>query len=318
MPVEPKPLFRPEALRSQLDKFRPPPAAVAARPKLTHWSNLLGSAQGAGMKETELRDEFLYDVFRDLLGYVSPVQSTAAYTLRKEALIQVDGTFADAAFGRFAAKDDQFVTVLEGKGPGDPLDKPYKSRKRSAVEQAVLYALQLKIDWYLVTNLRETRLYCKRDDTAHFERFDTAKLAADDAEFRRFVFLLGAERVVGTPGKNHLDELLGESKRIGRELTAAYYREYRDLRTKTFETLRWTSLTQHGSASPSRPSTTHAPASTTAGPASPAGCGIYSAERWWDILAGQAPANNMRGRQRRRAGAPQRHAAGHSGGEPVE
>ena len=247
MPAEPKPLFRPEALRTRLDKFQPPPAAVAARPKLTHWSNLLGSAQGAGMKETELRDEFLYDVFRDLLGYVSPVQSPTAYTLKKEALIQVDGTFADAAFGRFATTDDQFVTVLEGKGPGDPLDKPYKSRKRSAVEQAVLYALQLKIDWYLVTNLRETRLYCKRDDTAHFERFDTAKLAADDAEFRRFVFLLGAERVVGTPGKNHLDELLGESKRIGRGLTVAYYREYRDLRAKTFEALR-----QHNPGQPPR------------------------------------------------------------------
>ena len=113
MPVEAKPLFRPEALRTRLDNFQPPPAAVAARPKLSHWSKLLGSPQGAGMKETELRDEFLYDVFRDLLGYVSPVQSPAAYTLKKEALIQVDGTFADAAFGRFATTDDQFVTVLE-------------------------------------------------------------------------------------------------------------------------------------------------------------------------------------------------------------
>ena len=49
----------------------------------------------------------------------------------------------------------------------------------------------------------------------------TTKLAEDDAEFRRFVYLLGAERVVGTPGRNHLDELLTESKKIGRELTAS-------------------------------------------------------------------------------------------------
>jgi hypothetical protein len=238
MPTEPKPLFRPEALRSALAAFHVPPAAVAARPKLTRWAKLLATRQGAGMKETELRDEFIYDVFRDLLGYVSPVDVPDRYTLKKEALIQVDGTYADAAFGRFAPQETAVIAVLEGKGPGDPLDKPYKNRKRSAVEQAVLYALQLRIDWYLVTNLRETRLYCKRDDTAHFERFETATIAADDAEFRRFVFLLGAERVVGTPGRNHLDELLTESKRIGRELTAGYYREYRDLRAKTFDALR--------------------------------------------------------------------------------
>ena len=238
MPTEPKPLFRPEALQPRLEAFQPSPTAIAARPKLIRWAKLLGTPQAAAMKETELRDEFIYDVFRDLLGYISSVQDHDNYTLKKEAFVEVDGTFADAGFGQFTSQESRFVTVLEGKGPGDPLDKPYKNRKRSAVEQAVLYALQLKLDWYLVTNLRETRLYCKRDDTAHFERFETSRLATDDAEFRRFVFLLGAERVVGTPGHNHLDALLVESKTIGRKLTVGYYHEYRTLRAKTFEALR--------------------------------------------------------------------------------
>jgi len=236
MPTDPKPLFRPEAIQPQLDAFEPPSTALAGRPKLKQWAKLLASPQAAAKKETELRDEFIFDVFRDVLGYVSQVQGSVNYTLKKEAFIEADGTYADAGFGRFSPQATRFVAVLEGKGPGDPLDKPYKNRKRSAVEQAVLYALQLKLDWYLVSNLRETRLYCKRDDTAHFERFETARLATDDAEFKRFVFLLGAERVVGD--KNHLDGLLVESKTIGRRLTAGYYQEYRTLRAKTFEALR--------------------------------------------------------------------------------
>ena len=66
----------------------------------------------------------------------------------------MNGKFADAGLGRFTAAGDTFVAVLEGKGPRDPLDRPFAGRKYSAVMQAVTYALQLKIDWYLVTNLK--------------------------------------------------------------------------------------------------------------------------------------------------------------------
>jgi hypothetical protein len=142
----------------------------------------------------------------------------------------------DAAFGRFDSAGRTVAAAFEGADPGDPLDQPYRGRKRSAVEQAVLYAPRLKVDWYLVTNLRETRLYCKRDDTAHFERFTTAALDADEVELRRLVFLLRADRVAA--GRNHLDDLHAESKQIGRELTAGYHREYRDLRARTLAALR--------------------------------------------------------------------------------
>src|SRR6266540_2851835 len=101
MPLDPKPLFRPEALRSHLATFELPSTTALARTKLNHWSILLGTPKAGTLKETELRDEFIYDVFRDLLGYVSAVQDSSAFTLKKEKLIEVDGTFADAAFGKF-------------------------------------------------------------------------------------------------------------------------------------------------------------------------------------------------------------------------
>src|SRR2546427_563803 len=81
---------------------------------------------------------------------------TAEYTFRREALVEVDGKWADAAVGRFSTADEskQFVAVIEGKGPRDPLDRPFAGRSRSAVEQALQYAVNLQIDWFVVTNLR--------------------------------------------------------------------------------------------------------------------------------------------------------------------
>lgn len=237
MAVDLKPLFRPEALRPHLAGFALPASAPAGRDALARWAKLLGSKAGQKMKETELRDEFLYDVFRDLLGYTTATQNPAAYSLTKEQYVEVDGTFADAGFGRFGGTTPTTVAVLEGKSPLDPLDRPYHNRKRSAFEQALLYAYNQRCDWFLVTNLRETRLYHKGGDQLTYERFLTEKLAADPAEFKRFVFLLGAERVVPPAGPCHLDALLTASKKVGRDLTADFYREYRDLRQATFDAL---------------------------------------------------------------------------------
>ncbi|MGL4461189.1 MAG: hypothetical protein ACRDD1_20480 [Planctomycetia bacterium] len=188
MSTDAKPLFRPEAVRPKLKAYALPEAALEARPKLATWAELLASKEVERRKETELLPNFLRDVFEDLLGYVGP--PAADYTLRREALVKVDGKFADAALGRFSAKDAAFVAAVEGKGPRDPLDVPFSGRKQSAVQQALQYAVQLKIDWYLVTNLRETRLYHKANDTFTYERFAIEDLANADAELKRFHFLL--------------------------------------------------------------------------------------------------------------------------------
>src|SRR5258708_18809170 len=150
------------------------------------------------MKETELLGNFIRDVFGDMLAYVGLASGAPVCTLKRDSLVQVDGKFADAALGRFTLADAQadFVVVIEGKGPRDPLDRPFGSRKRSAVEQALQYAVNLQIDWFLVTNMREIRLFHKVHDLFTYDRFETAALANDDVVLKRFVFMLGAERVV--------------------------------------------------------------------------------------------------------------------------
>src|SRR5580700_5609377 len=56
---------------------------------------------------------------------------------------------------------------------------PMAGRKRSAVEQVLQYAVNLQIDWFLVTNMKEIRLFHKGHDLFTYERFETATLAGD-------------------------------------------------------------------------------------------------------------------------------------------
>jgi hypothetical protein len=131
----------------------------------------------------------------------------------------------------------QFLIAVEGKGPRDPLDRPFAGRRMSAVNQGYRYAINLPCDWILVTNLRQVRLYHKGSDQYTYERFDTEVLARNDALLKRFIFLLGAERVVPAKGRCHLYDLLSDSERIGTELTREYYAEYASLRRQAFHQL---------------------------------------------------------------------------------
>ena len=119
----------------------------------------------------------------------------------REQHVEVDGKFADAALGEFGPEKRQFLIALEGKGPRDPLDRPFAGRRMSAVDQGYRYAINLPCDWILVTNLRQVRLHYKGSDQYTYERFDTEVLARNDALLKRFIFLLGAERVVPAKGR---------------------------------------------------------------------------------------------------------------------
>ncbi len=232
-----KPLFRPQAIHPRVAAFAPSADAQAAREKLAHWSKLLLSAHGASLKEREILPDFLTDVFGSILGYTGPASGGDRYTLSREKHVQVDGKYADAVLGEFTATSKRFVVAVEGKGPLDPLDRPHAGRKMSAVDQGYRYAINLPCDWIIVTNMRELRLYHKGSDQHTCDRYSVTELATDDSLFNRFVYVLGAERVVPAIGECHLGDLLTESDRVGKELTREYYGEYAGLRTEFFRQL---------------------------------------------------------------------------------
>jgi hypothetical protein len=149
----------------------------------------------------------------------------------------VDGKFADAVLGELTPGQGRFIVAVEGKGPKDPLDRPFSGRRMSAVDQGYRYAINLPCDWIVVTSMRQTRLYHKGSDQYTYERFDTDTLAKDDHQLKRFLFLLGSRRVVPTTGQCHLYELLNASERVGRELTKEFYLRYADMREYAFDHL---------------------------------------------------------------------------------
>ena len=73
MPVDAKPLFRPEVLRPRLAAFPLPPTVKIASERLDRWGEMLASGRADQFKESELLPEFLTDIFGGLLGYISAV-----------------------------------------------------------------------------------------------------------------------------------------------------------------------------------------------------------------------------------------------------
>jgi hypothetical protein len=238
VPVEAKPLFRPDVLRPRLAGFDLHGDVAAMRETLGRWAGLLWSPQADALKEQELLPDFLTDVFCGILGYSRAVDNKDRYTFSREKHVQVDGKYADAVLGELSPGHQRFLVAFEGKGPKDPLDRPFLGRKMSAVDQGYRYAINLPCDWIIVTSMRQTRLYYKGADQYTYERFDTDTLAREEGQLKRFVFLLGAGRVVPAAGPCHLYELLNASEKVGRELTKEFYVRYAGMREDAFEHLR--------------------------------------------------------------------------------
>jgi hypothetical protein len=223
MAVESKPLFHPEVIRQHLRLFTLPDSVAAAIPKLEQWAEKISSGAADKLNEKQLLPDFLTDIFGTLLGYTGPVSAGDTYTMSRENLVQVDGQWADAVLGYHGNDKPGFIVAVEGKGTRDPLEIPFGGRKMSAVDQCYRYAINLPCDWIIVTSMRETRLYHKGSNQQTYERFDTVRLASDAGLLKRFVFLLGAARVVPDSGECHFKELFSKSETVGREITNKFY-----------------------------------------------------------------------------------------------
>ena len=132
MAVESKPLSHPEVLRQQVRSFTLPEQTGAWQPKLQHWAGLITSGRADQFKETALLPDFLTDIFYGLLGSTGPAESPDTFTFSRERHVEVDGEIAAAVLGRFQKEKEQFIAVLEGKGPRDPWVRPLAGRRMSA------------------------------------------------------------------------------------------------------------------------------------------------------------------------------------------
>lgn len=94
----------------------------------------------------------------------------------------------------------------------------------------------------LVFNCLEIRLYAYSEGRLSYERFDLAKLT-DPAQYQRFMLMLAAESLLS----GRTLELLEESRREDRDITARLYRDYRKLRNRLahHEPILYSNLPKH-------------------------------------------------------------------------
>src|SRR5258708_7580232 len=120
MPVEAKPLFRPDVLRSHLSGFQLPERVEGIRPKLEHWAGLIASPPIVTFNEQQTPPVSLPVFSVVLRGTPRPADGGSRYTIGREEHVAVDGKVADAVLGDFNG-ERKIVVALEGKGPRDPL-----------------------------------------------------------------------------------------------------------------------------------------------------------------------------------------------------
>ena len=233
MPVERKPVFSEKVLRAHLATAQIDTPKDRHLQYLQNWAELIKTRQIFRSKETALFPDFVSQIFDGLLGYRGEVSSGDAYTRTREKFTGASRGFVDLALGWFSKEPggvNRAVVAVEGKGPKDPLDVTFGSRDKSAVDQAYNYAIDLRCEWIMVTNLLEVRLYRKGADKLTYEQFDVLRLAREPDYLRRFLFLLHADRMTQPGGGCHLDPLLEESERADLDLTHEFYECYSALR----------------------------------------------------------------------------------------
>jgi hypothetical protein len=76
VPVEAKPIFRPDVVRLPLLGFSLPEQVAQRREKLKKWAEIISTGSVDAHKEQEILGDFINDVFCELLGHTRPVGKT--------------------------------------------------------------------------------------------------------------------------------------------------------------------------------------------------------------------------------------------------
>ena len=106
MPVEAKPIFRPDVIRLPLLGFSLPEHIGRLRPKLEKWAEIIATGSVDAHKEQEILGDFINDVFCELLGYTRAVDNPKRYTISREKHVQANGKFADADLREFGPRSE--------------------------------------------------------------------------------------------------------------------------------------------------------------------------------------------------------------------
>jgi len=212
------------------------------RKALNKWINNLENGVLDKSKEEEFQGEFLYDIFTTVLRAVNKSDGKNEWNLERETKTKLDGQKADGVLGFFDADGKKDVrAVIELKGAKVSLDVRQKRTgdTRTPVEQAFNYAPKYgkNCQWVIVSNYKEIRLY-RSNDMTEYQVFFLEKLK-DDLEFKKFIYILSFDALVGTEKKKAKTiELSEEYQKNQAEIEKKFYNEYKAIRLHIFENMR--------------------------------------------------------------------------------
>lgn len=197
------------------------------------WIQQIKSGSLAKQTEVAIQAPFTNQIMVKLLGYTTYGQSERWNISREYG---VAGGAVDLALGHFGAnkEDDVVVAPFELKGAKTrDLDAIMSGRHKTPVQQAWDYARDLKgVEWVLLSNYVELRLYAVSETSLVYEQFYFENLL-DIKEYSRFKLLLSPENLLGGRTK----ELLNESLEAEKEISARLYDDYKHLRESMLITL---------------------------------------------------------------------------------
>ena len=209
---------------------------------LNKWINMEKIGTLYTSKEEALQGEFLLNIFSNLLNAVNVTDGKDEWNLERETKTEIDGQKADGVLGFFDKKGNKDVrAVIELKGPTINLDSKLSKDKyaRTPVEQAFGYAPKYgaSCQWVIVSNFKEIRLY-RSNSMIDYQVFYLENLK-DDLEFKKFVYLLSFESLVGTGNeKSKSLKLSEEYQKEQIEIEKKFYNLYKQIRIDIFENIR--------------------------------------------------------------------------------
>jgi N-6 DNA Methylase/TaqI-like C-terminal specificity domain len=218
-------LFNPKTIKRHVARAgAPDPVKLET---LRQWAATIRDRSIETQKETALHGKFKREIICDVLGY-SDFNESGAWTVEAEAAIGSGAV--DLALGHFkTGGESRIIAPFELKGAKTKdLDAIMPGRAKTPVQQAWEYAADnVGTKWVLVSNYLEIRLYSYANGRQFHEAFDLAKLT-DPEQYHRFMLLLAAGNLL----TGRTLELLEESRKEDRDITARLYSDYRTLRSE--------------------------------------------------------------------------------------
>ena len=205
--------------------------------EMLKWKTAIEKSDLQKTKETTVQGKFLESVFEKVLGYSTFLEGGEYHQLQ-EFKSRLDSSEADGALGFFTAKSKIVRAVIELKDANTNLDKKqHRSNHLTPIEQAFSYANKngSGCGWVIVSNFVEIRLY-KSSSSLEYEKFLITELD-DEAEFKRFYFLLCKDNLIEKTGKSLIDNLYDDNEQAREEISNKFYNDYKRLRADLFHAL---------------------------------------------------------------------------------